>query len=296
MPPNRNPTDCLTAQTVPDILGNGPINPDVGGFAVGLSSVLDTFQLFLSCLLIDPCQISSSIYVSVSHRIIVAIYADRPWMDTPAMLFMWSATPDDPDIFRASVYGLYSQVYPILMATIASIHRRNLSLYEAHFAIAVSASPITVYLAYRACYDVFRQPSLFRPALKDTRNPVARWLALILPFFWLIVNAIVSFSPTAFKNSDLCKGMTVQRWLEFQIVSNFVGVLDVMGRRDLWSDLRGRGGLGAISVGALWAWGVYFIRHLPDIWKLFVIDEDNNGRKFYVRWASNVHKAVRASW
>jgi hypothetical protein len=212
------------------------------------------------------------------------------------MLFLWSAEPDDPDTSRAAVYGLYSQVYPILLATIASFHRRNLSLYEAHFAIAVSASPITVYLAYKAFYDLFRQPNRFRPALTDTRNPVARWLALVLPFIWFIVNAIVSFSPTALKNSHLCKGMTIQRWLEFQIVSNFVGVLDVMGRRDLWHDLRGRGGLGALSVGILWAWGVYLARHLPDICKLFVSDDHNSERKFYVRWASNAHKAVRASW
>jgi hypothetical protein len=44
---NINPIDCLTAQTVPKILGNGSMNPDVGGFAVGLSSMLDTFQFLL---------------------------------------------------------------------------------------------------------------------------------------------------------------------------------------------------------------------------------------------------------
>jgi len=32
------PFDCLIAQTVPGILGNEQLNPDVGGLAVGISS------------------------------------------------------------------------------------------------------------------------------------------------------------------------------------------------------------------------------------------------------------------
>jgi hypothetical protein len=42
--PPPNPSDCLTAQTTPDILDNGPLNPDIGGFAVGVASAFDTFK------------------------------------------------------------------------------------------------------------------------------------------------------------------------------------------------------------------------------------------------------------
>jgi hypothetical protein len=197
------------------------------------------------------------------------------------------------------VYGLFSQVYPILLATLASVHRTKLSLFDAHFAVAVSASPISVYLAYKALYDAYRHPDHFRHLMKDTAKTVAHWLALILPFLWLIVNVIVSFSPTAFTNSHLCQGMTVQRWFEFQIASNFVGVLDVMGMRDLWNDLSDRGGLGALSIAVLWAVGVYFARHHGDIWNLFHerrLEDRDCDRSFYIRWPRNVQKTVKASW
>jgi len=220
-------------------------------------------------------------------------------MDIPAVLFRWPDEQRD-NIRQTSVYGLFSQVYPILLATIvsiASVGRTKLSLFEAHFAVAVSASPISAYVVYQAFYDACQHPRLFLHLSKDTAVGFARWLALILPFIWLAVNTIVSFSPTAFKNSHLCNGMTVPRWFEFQIVSNFVGVLDVMGRRDLWNDLRSRGGLGAVSVSALWASGVYFVRHLNDILNLFNARRlrDRN-RRFYTRWPRSVHKAVGALW
>jgi len=40
---------------------------------------------------------------------------------------------------------LLLQVYPILIATAASINTKNLSLFDAHFAVAVSASPVSVF-------------------------------------------------------------------------------------------------------------------------------------------------------
>lgn len=209
---------------------------------------------------------------------------------------MWSTEPDNT---RTSVYGLFSQVYPILLATIASIYRTStkLTLFEAHFSVAVSASPISVYLACNALYDLYRHRGRFRHLMTHTANTAAHWLALLLPFLWLTVNIIVSFSETAFQNSRLCKGMTVGRWLEFQIVSNFVGVLDVMGGRDLWDDLHDRGGLGAVSVCALWAWGVYLVRHHTEIWYLYhERRQDDHGCAFYARWPRNIQKFVKASW
>jgi hypothetical protein len=37
---------------------------------------------------------------------------------------------------------LLFQVYPIMLATAASINTDNLSLFDAHFAVAVTASPV----------------------------------------------------------------------------------------------------------------------------------------------------------
>jgi hypothetical protein len=36
--PLASSSNCFTAQTSPNILFNGPMNPDVGGFVVGISS------------------------------------------------------------------------------------------------------------------------------------------------------------------------------------------------------------------------------------------------------------------
>ena len=91
----------------------------------------------------------------------------------------------------------------------------------------------------------------------------------------------------------------MQHWFEFQITSNFVGVLDVMGERDLWDDLRGRGGLGTLSVSILWAAGVYLVRHRGDIWNLFhrkLSEDRNRNRAFYIRWPRHLQRMVKASW
>lgn len=213
---------------------------------------------------------------------------------TSAILKRWSKPEDD---LQNSEYGLYSQVYPILLATIASVNRQKLSLFEAHFAVAVSASPVSVYLACMALYELYQDRRRFFDVTKHTGHVCALWLGAILPLVWLALNVIVSFSPTAFTNSDLCQGMTIEKWLEFQIVSNFVGVLDVMGRRDLWNDLSSRGGLGAISVGTLWVWGVYFVRHRQRIWVKFKkAQELHKHYWFFFRWPLHVLKFGKVSW
>jgi hypothetical protein len=152
------------------------------------------------------------------------------------------------------MYGLFSQVYPILLATIASIGRSKLSLFAAHFSVAISASPVSVYISYQALYNARYHPAIFCRVLEDTKKSVALWLALILPFLWLTLNLVSSFSSTAF-NSNLCKGTTLSDWFDAQISINFVVVL-----RDILLDTKDKGGLETISITALWLWGICFVR------------------------------------
>ena len=123
---------------------------------------------------------------------------------------------------------LLSQVYPILIATASSIGSGDLALFDAHYAIAVTASPITVYLVYSSFRDVFRRPNILFQKLMSSKA-VVRYLGLILPLLWLFVNLMTSFYTKAF-DSALCRGMTLSLWIEFQMVSNFMGLLDVLGR------------------------------------------------------------------
>jgi len=160
---------------------------------------------------------------------------------------------------------LLSQVYPILIATASSIGSGGgLSLFDAHYAVAVTASPITVYLVYSSFRDVFLRPNILFQKLTSSKA-VVRYLGLLLPFLWLFVNLMTSFYTKAFSDSELCRGMTLSLWIEFQIASNFVGVLDVMGRRDLIDDIEKRGGLGMVSLLGIWIFGIYLVRHRHDI-------------------------------
>ena len=179
-----------------------------------------------------------------------------------AILLRWSK-----DDLKTSVFMLLSQVYPILIATASSIGSGELSelSFDAHYAVAVTASPITIYLVYSSFRDgVFRRPNILFQKLMSSKA-VVRYLGLILPLLWLFVNLMTSFYTKAFRDSALCQGMTLSLWIEFQIASNFMGVLDVMGRRDLINDIEERGGLGMVSLLGLWIYGVYLVRHRYDI-------------------------------
>jgi hypothetical protein len=192
---------------------------------------------------------------------------------------------------------LLFQVYPIMLATAASINTDNLSLFDAHFAVAVTASPVSVYLAYSAARDVFNRPNTLFQKLTSGKTLI-RCLGLALPVLWLAVNLTISFSPRAFRNSpENCQKMTVIGWFEFQAVSSFIGVLDVMGRRDLWNDLEGRGGLGAISLTLMWIWAVYLVRHRYDILNEIRLRQERQAtHKLFRSNLFAVWSVVSASW
>ncbi|KIM36091.1 hypothetical protein M413DRAFT_20642 [Hebeloma cylindrosporum] len=198
---------------------------------------------------------------------------------------------------HTTVLMLLSQVYPILLATAASINTNNLSLFDAHFAVAVTASPVSAYLAYSAARAVFYKPNTLFLQLTYGKTLI-RWLGLALPVLWFAINLTISFSPRAFRNSPQhCQKMTLIGWLEFQAVSNFIGVLDVMGRRDLWNDLEGRGGLGAISLALMWIWAVYLVRHRYDILnEIRLRRERQTTRNFFLRKLFLVWTVFSASW
>ena len=182
-----------------------------------------------------------------------------PHLEIIAILLRWSKHD-----LKTSIFMLLSQVYPILIATASSIGSElgELSVYDAHYAVAVTASPITVYLVYSSFRDVFGHPNILFQKLMSSKA-VVRYLGLLLPLLWLFVDLMTSFYTKAFNNSELCHGMTLSLWTEFQIASNFISVLDV--KQDLISDIEERGGLGMVSLLGLWIYGIYLVRHRFDI-------------------------------
>ncbi|KAF9008308.1 hypothetical protein BDQ17DRAFT_1539525 [Cyathus striatus] len=210
------PGICFVAQTIPNVLENGPINPDIGGLAVGLASIIINILL--------------------------------------PILLRWQQ-----DDIQSSLFMLLLQVYPILISTMASIHSGAFSLFDAHFQS--------------------RLQLLLQRIHRLKKLMIA--FGVLLPALWITLHIIISFDGNAFRNSQYCSGTNILDWLVFLTVSNFVGVLDVMGRRDLWSDIQGRGCLGVISLVVLWMWGLYFVRHIDDILQEYV--ERRNTYRSYSR-------------
>lgn len=197
---------------------------------------------------------------------------------------------------QTSVVMLLSQVYPNLLATAASIGKKNLTLFDAHLALAIAASPVTFYISISAFRDLLGYPNTLFSRISTAKH-IIRLLGIFFPILWISLHATTSFSTKAFANSHLCEGMTVSQWIEFQAVSNFIGVLDVMGVRDLWSDLEGRGGLGATSLILAWIWAVYFVRHRGEIFENFQArKEEQLLYPIYIRWLRLIWQIPLSCW
>ena len=169
------------------------------------------------------------------------------------------------------VFLLFSQTIPILIATLSSVNSNNLSLFDAHFAVAVTGSPMSFYIAASCIRFPFRREEDKQPRLfKKIPSNEGKWLiffmgGVLLPCLWLSVSLITSFSSTAFRNSYYCEGVSFARYLEFLAVSSFTGVLDIMGRRDLSDDFAKRWGLGFFSLLFMLNWAVYLVHHREEI-------------------------------
>ncbi|KAF8166707.1 hypothetical protein BJ912DRAFT_1002156 [Pholiota molesta] len=237
--PTPDPSNCFTAQTIPDLFDNGVLNPDVGGIAVAISNIVINLTL--------------------------------------PILLRWGS---DSDV-QTTILMLLTQVYPIILATATSINTTNLSLFDAHFAITATASPVSIYLVYSSFRDLIGCPNRLFAKLSNGKK-IIRFLGLTLPIIWVSLNILISFSPRAFKNSPQnCQKMSFLAWIQYQTMSNFVGILDIMGQRDLWTDLQGRGGLGTLSLVTMWIWAIYVVYHRYDIYDemCFRKQEQNDRQK-----------------
>jgi hypothetical protein len=70
------------------------------------------------------------------------------------------------------IFLLFSQTIPILIATLSSVSSNNLSLFDAHFAVAVTGSPMSFYIVVSCIRYPFRrekekQPHLFKKIPSD---------------------------------------------------------------------------------------------------------------------------------
>ena len=123
------------------------------------------------------------------------------------ILITWS--PEDVD---EGIQAILLQIYPILLSTLLSVGRKQLSLFDAHFALTLTSSPLTVYLVVASTCDWFGIETGLYKRIKS-RHLLTRTLGTLVLILWFGLSVTVRISDRAFVDSGLCKGSTFGDWL-----------------------------------------------------------------------------------
>ena len=153
----------------------------------------------------------------------------------------WS--PGDVDV---GVQALLIQIYPILLSTLLSINRQQLTTSDASFALLLSSSPLTVYLVAASIGDLCGIHTGLYKRIKSYRL-ITRALGALVLLLWTGLSMTSIVSTTAFKDSH-CYTYTFTDWLMY-IVSIIMWFFQSVG---------------GIMVGVGWAlvfpWFVFLAR------------------------------------
>ena len=118
----------------------------------------------------------------------------------------WS--PENVDM---GIQSLLFQIYLILLSTLLSVNRQQLSVLDAHFTIAVTSSPLTVYLAVASVGDLFGIKTGLYKRIESHRLIIRALAAMILPL-WFVLGMIAWMSGTAFRDSSCSGDLGLQSW------------------------------------------------------------------------------------
>ena len=123
------------------------------------------------------------------------------------MMVTWS--PGDVDV---GVQSLLVQFYPILLSTLLSIGRQQLSRFEAFFALLLSSSLLTIYLVVASICDLFGIHTGLYKRIKSHRLIIRTFGASFL-LIWTGLSTAVVMSTSAFEG-ELCGGGTFVHWFQ----------------------------------------------------------------------------------
>ena len=138
-------------------------------------------------------------------------------------MITWS--PGDVDV---GIQSLLIQFYPILLSTLLSINRDQLSTSDASFALLISSSPLTIYLVVTSVADLCGVQTGLYKRIKSHRL-IIRTLGVSLLLIWTGLSMTLSMSTSAFKDSS-CYPETFLTWLlyiSFFLASFFMGPGDL---------------------------------------------------------------------
>ena len=137
-------------------------------------------------------------------------------------------TYSDGDIDLAT-QSLLIQFYPILISTLLSIKRGQLSVFDAYFALILSLSPLAAYLSFASMCDLCGiRTDLFK-RIKYYRN-IVRTLGALVPLLWTALAVIERFSGKAFLDSPCIPALTSLGWLNEHFVTETILSLSAIGR------------------------------------------------------------------
>lgn len=188
----------------------------------------------------------------------------------------WS--PAEIDV---GIQGSLRQIYPIILSTLLSINRQQLSLSDANFALVASSSPLTAYLAVASICDLFGIKTGLYKRIKYYRL-TTRAFGVLLLLLWLGLSMTLMLSGSAFIDSKICEGSTFRDWLLYFSLF-FVGSFITPGNLGIFS---------------LPIFGILFVLLLFRRWSKVVAEvrsswegQSNLRRWFYAPWT-----LVRCSW
>lgn len=145
--------------------------------------------------------------------------------------------------------------YSILIVTFASMARQQLSVADAHFALSITISPLTLYFVYASIRDCFvpknassRNTVLFSRLGKGGKT--IRTLCLVLLLTWILLDLLIYFGGKHVFGKNECPRITLVGWFiyrfQFDVIALLLPVI-----------------FGLPSIPILYV--LYSIRHLNDI-------------------------------
>jgi ribose/xylose/arabinose/galactoside ABC-type transport system permease subunit len=158
---------------------------------------------------------STFVCVSSSACLGRGLVINFPWH--LGIIVTWS--PEDVDV---GIQSLLVQIYSILLSTLLSINRQQLSLLDAGFALTLSSSPLTIYLVFTSICNLFGIHTGLYKRIK-TYPLIIRTLGALVPLLWTALSMVSGLSPSAFKDSS-CAILTFGYWLHNTLIALFASL------------------------------------------------------------------------
>jgi hypothetical protein len=134
-------------------------------------------------------------------------------------LITWSHEDIDQGIWATLL-----QIYPILLSTLFSIGRNQLSLFDANLILNITSSPLTMYLTISSLSNLFwilvglckkpgprKQIGLYKQI--KSHHLITSVLGTLVLLLWFALSVTIRMSGRAFIDSTLCQGSTFKDWL-----------------------------------------------------------------------------------